>query len=165
MDSSASRWRNPMLWLVVGLPAASVVAGIGLVVVASRHSGDNSIDRVRRTAQIQVADLGPDATAQQGRFSAVLRADGATLEVLPVTGAFDRARPLQVKLLHPTESAQDRDVLLQPTETGWRLPVEVDLSHDWNVQLAPADGRWRILGRLPKGQQAVLLRPALQEPS
>ena len=34
MNARASR--NPAMWLVIGLPVASVVAGVGLVVLAVR---------------------------------------------------------------------------------------------------------------------------------
>lgn len=157
-----SKWRNPVMWLVVGLPALSVVAGVGLVVVASLNSTDAVPDRVRRTAQIQVADLGPDARAQQAGMTAIVRSDEGILEVLPVTGEFDRTRPLRISLLHPSKAADDVTVVLDPVETGWRAQAAVDASHDWNVRLESEDGGWRLLGRLPRGEHAAHLRPALQ---
>lgn len=157
-----SKWRNPVMWLVVGLPMLSVVAGVSLVVVANRDTVDAMPDHVRRTAQIQVADVGPDAQAQRAGLTAIVRSDGGVLEVLPVTGEFDRARPLRIALLHPTRAAEDVTLELGPVDTGWRVRADIDPTHDWNVRLEAADGRWRLLGRLPKGQQAAHLRPALQ---
>lgn len=157
-----SKWRNPVMWLVAGLPVLSVVAGISLVVVANRDSTDAVPDHVRRTAQIQVADVGPDATAQQAGLTAIVRSDAGVLEVLPVTGDFDRARPLRIALLHPAKAAEDVTLELAPVETGWRTQAQVDPAHDWNVRLEAADGAWRLLGRLPKGEHAAHLRPALQ---
>lgn len=155
-------WRNPMVWLVVGIPVASVIAGVGLLVVALRQPNDAITDRVRRTAQIQVADLGPDERARNLRLRALLRTDEGIVEALPVTGEFDRGQPLVATLRHPARAAEDRRIELAPNELGWRAAGGIDLSHDWNVELAPADGRWRLLGRLPKGQRAVALQPALQ---
>src|SRR5690606_22598170 len=44
----------------------SVVAGVGLVVVATRSGGADVVrDDVRRVSQIQTADLGPDAQARK----------------------------------------------------------------------------------------------------
>lgn len=164
MDGKRPMWREPMLWLVAGLPLASVIAGIALVVTASRNGGSDAIaDPVRRTAQIQVVDLGPDARAQQLRLSAVVRIDKGLLEVLPVTGAFQRAAPLRMALRHPARAALDREIVLQPGELGWRAATTIDATHDWNVQLAPPDGAWRVQGRLPKGQRAAHLKPALSE--
>lgn len=156
-------WRNPVMWLVVGLPAASMVAGIGLVVVASRQGSDAVPDRVRRTAQIQVADLGPDELARQQRLSAVLRVGTDSLELLPVNGELGRGRPLTLRLMHPAREQDDVVLTLAPTATGWSAAHALDAGHDWKVQLTPADGHWRITGRLPKGQRAVLLQPSLRE--
>lgn len=161
MAPPESPWRNPMVWLVAGIPAASIVAGIGLVIVAVRQPNDAITDKVRRTAQIQVADLDADARAQQAGLRALLRAQDGVIEVLPVGGTFDRARPLELLLRHPARAAQDRRLELAPSTHGWRLAGDIDLSHDWNVELAPADARWRLQGRMPKDQRAVLLVPAL----
>lgn len=157
-----SKWRNPVMWLVAGLPVLSIVAGVGLVVVANLDSTDAVPDEVRRTAQVQVADLGPDALAQREGLSAIVRSDAGIVEVLPVSGGFDRARPLRVVLLHPAKAAEDVTLTLAPTETGWRAQADVDAGHDWNIRLETEDGRWRLLGRLPKGQHAAHVRPALQ---
>ena len=157
-----SPWRNPVLWLVVGLPLVSMVFGIGLVVIANRGSDDAIVDKVQRTAQVQVADLGPDAYAQQHRLSAVVRVGGGAVDVIPVNGDFDRGHPLRVRFLHPAHSSDDVVVTVAPSATGWRLVQAVDGSNEWNVRLEPLDGHWRIGGRLPKGQHAVVLVPALR---
>lgn len=153
--------REPMVWLMIGLPAASVIAGIALLVVAVRSGGaDTVIDNVRRTAQMQVTELGPDARAQSMNLSAVLRL-GAAIDVLPVNGQFARNQPLILTLSHPTDATQDRQLLLQPTELGWRIASDVRASHDWIAQLEPADRQWRVRGRLKAGQRAVHLGPTL----
>lgn len=158
-------WREPMVWLVAGLPLASVIAGIALVVIASRSGGSDSIaDPVRRTAQIQTADLGPDARARQLQLSAVVRIDDAgNVHLLPVSGQFRRDAPLRIALRHPARADLDRDLLLLPDETGWMATASIGVTHDWNVQLSPQDGQWRLQGRVPRGQRAAHLSPALSE--
>ena len=45
-DTSAPRrsgWSNPVMWLVVGLPLLSIVAGVGLVVIATRAGGGDTV--------------------------------------------------------------------------------------------------------------------------
>ncbi|RZA33086.1 MAG: nitrogen fixation protein FixH [Lysobacteraceae bacterium] len=158
-------WRQPVMWLVIGLPLASVLAGIVMIKVAGGSDAiDTSPDQVARMAQIQTTDLGPDEVAGEGRFSAVVRMDPEhrLVEVLPVSGDFDRTAPLRLALVHPTRQELDRELLLQPTELGWRIEAELDGSHDWNLRLGPSDARWRLQGRLPKGQLATNLRPRLQ---
>lgn len=155
-------WREPMVWLVAALPAASVVAGIALLVVAVRSgSADAVADPVRRVGQMQMADLGPDARARQLRLAAVVRGGNGTIEVLPVDGGFDRTAPLTLALHHPVDAGRDRSLALLPTATGWRVEGEADLTHDWTLHLSPQDGRWRLQGRWPAGQRAASLRPAL----
>lgn len=161
----SSPWRQPVIWLVIALVAAAVAGGVAMVVIASdAGNGDPVADPVQRTAQVQTADLGPDALAARRKLSAIVRIDAerALVEVLPVDGDFDPAASLQLRLLHPIRSADDMTLELQPTELGWRTGVGVDDGHDWNVELGPADGSWRLQGRLPAGQQAAHLHPALQ---
>ena len=96
--------REPMVWLMIGLPAASVVAGLMLVATAVRSGGaDEVTDAVRRTAQIQVSELGPDAQAEAMKLSAVLSIDKAATRILPVSGEFVRSEALLLTLSHPTD--------------------------------------------------------------
>jgi hypothetical protein len=158
-------WKQPVMWLVIGLPLASVVAGIVMIVVAGGSDAiDTSPDQVQRTAQIQTVDLGPDEFASEEKLSAIVRMDPEQelVEVLPVSGAFDHSSPLRLELLHPSRKEQDRVLLLQPTGLGWRSTAGIEGDHDWNVRLGPADAHWRLQGRLPKGQLATNLRPRLQ---
>ena len=166
-EAPSSPWRQPVVWLVIALVAAAVVGGISMVVIASGDGSTDAVpDQVSRTAQVQTADLGPDALAQERKLSAIVRIDAelGIVEVLPVSGDFDRSAPLRLDLLHPTLAGQDRVLELPPTDTGGRVEAEVVGDHDWNVRLGPADGQWRLQGRLPGGQQAASLRPALQAP-
>lgn len=157
-------WREPMVWLVTALPAAVLVAGISTLVIAVRAGGDDALpDPVRRTAQIQVADLGVDARAQALGLAALLRVDGDALELLPVAGTFDRNASLRLRLRHPTTAADDRELMLMPSERGWRAPHELDGRHDWRLELGPNDAQWRLVGRLPAQQRAARLSPALAE--
>lgn len=155
--------REPMLWLTIALPTASVVAGIALVVVALRSGGDDMvIDPVQRTAQIQVSELGPDERARALKLSAVVHVDKGALEVLPVSGDFARNQPLTLILSHPSQATQDRRAVLAPSKLGWRTTAALDLDHDWLLQLAPQDNHWRLHGRLKARQLAARVGPALR---
>lgn len=160
-ETERSKWSNPVMWLLVGLPVVSMIFGIGLVIIANRDSDDAIIDTVQRTGQMQTADVAPDSVAGQRALSAVVRIGKGTVDVIPVKGEFDRGAPLKLRLLHPAHSAGDEVLTLAPSETGWHVQHDVDLGSEWNVRLEAADGHWRIAGRLPKGQRAALLQPAL----
>ena len=161
-----SPWRQPIVWLVVALVAAAVVGGVVMVRVAGSDGPMDAVpDEVQRTGQVQQADLGPDAVAAARQLTAIVRVDAkaGTVEVLPVTGDFERDRPLRLQLHHPLRAADDRTLDLAPTELGWQAETTLDRSHDWNLQLGPADGTWRLRGRLPRGQLAARVHPALDD--
>lgn len=159
-----SAWREPMVWLVAAIPASAVLASFALLTAAARSSGTDDLvgDAVRRTAQVQVADIDADARARQLGLQAIMRIEGESLSVLPAAGAFDRDAGLVLTLRHPTHADRDITQHLQPALHGWSTRIAPDPGHDWNVQLAPDDGRWRLQGRWTTGVRAVHLGPALR---
>jgi hypothetical protein len=163
MDKARSPWREPMVWLLVALPLSAVVAAFALLYAAAHSSGNDDMvaDPVQHTGQIQVSDLAPDTIAQQRQLSAVLHIDARGIDVIPVSGDFDRHAPLRLSLRHPARAASDRALTLQPSTDGWHVATALEPSHDWIMQLSPADAAWRIEGRLPKQQRAVRLAPRL----
>lgn len=162
--AASSPWRQPVVWLMLALVLAAVGGGIAMVVIAGGDGATDAVaDDVRRTAQVQTVDLSPDQVARERGLSAIVRVDAEQelVQVLPVSGDFDRAAPLRLKLEHPTRAAADRELVLQPGELGWSVQAVPGSGHDWRVELGPADGGWRLQGLLPKGQRAAHLRPAL----
>jgi hypothetical protein len=149
---------------LVGLVMA---AGIGTYLLA-RADGPMDVvpDPVQRTGQAQLADLDPDTRAAHAGLSAIARIDPehGLVEVLPVTGDFDHAAPMHLRLQHPTRADADLLLTLSPHETGWRAVARPATGHDWLLQLSPAQAPvWRLRGRLPKGQRAVHLAPAVSD--
>ena len=160
-DRKRPFWKEPMMWVVLGIPLASIVAGVGLVVVSVRSgSADAVMDKVDRVSQIQTTDLGPDEAAAARKLSAIVQIRADHVELVPVTGEFAGTSPLVLTLAHPTEAAKDTTLTLARDTAGWTAPAQIDTSHDWNVQLATQDGLWRIRGRLQRDTQAVRLAPA-----
>src|SRR3546814_11862504 len=63
----------------LALPAAAVVAGLSTVVIAVRASGDDAIpESIRRTAQMQEADLAADQQALQRHLRASVQLTRST---------------------------------------------------------------------------------------
>lgn len=154
--------REPMLWLVVGLPALVVIASLVTVWISARGGANDPVaDDVRRTAQIQTTELAPDEAAARLGLTAVLSLQDGTVMLVPVTGMFPQQAPLRLRLSHPVQAGRDLQLDLQPTELGWSAAAGVDVGNAWNVSLQDADGHWRIVGRLEAGQHAVRLAPAL----
>lgn len=157
------------MWLVVGLPLLVIVAGFVTLYIAIDAGGSDAIpDDVRRTAQVQTSELAPDERASSLKLSAVLSVHDGHLEVLPASGPLLddkllRSQPLRLLLQHPTLAAEDRELKLIPTNTGWRVGHTLDTGHDWRIQLLPEGTAWRLRARLPAGQRGVLLAPAVGE--
>lgn len=164
MNTPRHALREPMVWLVMLLPAAVVIAGfvtLGLAITSGNN--DAVSDGVRRTAQIQTAELGPEDRARKLGLRAVLQVQSEAVRVLPVHGDFDRGKPLRATFAHPVRADADIDVELRPDANGWHADIAIGATHDWRLQLAPQDAAWRIHGRLPAGQHAAHLASSLHD--
>jgi len=154
-----------LAWLVVILPLTSVVAGIATLVIALRAgSSDAVIDPVQRTAQIQQRDLAADRRTRAFALRAQLlrSGDAGSGVVVQIDGALPPAESLQLTLAHPLAGSLDQHIDLR--QDGQRRYIgddAIDASHDWNIQLAPADGSWRLVGRLVQERDTLELHPAL----
>ena len=167
MERESSPWRQPIVWLMVVLVGTAISGSVWLLKVAANGDSIDAVpDEVRRTGQSQQADLGPDAVAARRKLGAIVRIDAehGFVEVLPVSGDFDRTATLKLHLHHPTRAEQDLALSLTATETGWRADATPAADHDWLIQLEPVAGEaWRLRGRMPKGQLAAQLRPSLDD--
>lgn len=150
-----SALRQPLVWLVIALPLLSVVAGVSMLFLPG-DSIDAVGDKVKRTAQVQEADLSRDVEAQRLALSATLRRAGDAIHVEGV--GFDRNVPLQLLLRHPVRESEDRRATLA---RGVAQLPSFDATHDWIVELGPTDHRWRIVGRWKAHARETTLRPAL----
>jgi uncharacterized protein len=156
-----SAWREPMLWLVAGLPAASVVAGIALLVVIARDNVDALSAGVHRTAQIQAEDTRADEEALRRGLSATVRRgvapDGLVLEL---HGDAGDTMALRLYLLHPAIAAHDRELSLERIDAQhWRATEMPAATNAWHLRLESADGRWRLAGRLEAAAGRAALEP------
>lgn len=157
--------REPMVWLLIGLPLASMVFAFWLLWAAVRTDGADDLgENVKRTGEAQVADLGPDARARELGLVAVLRVGDNGVEVYPAQGSYAHASSLVLTLRHPTDARQDRSLRLVAAAIGWQVAGAIDRSHDWRVQLTSNDGHWRLRGRLPAGRSSVRLEPSVGGP-
>lgn len=151
--------REPMVWLIVGIPLSAVLAGFvtlwlaittddGLVVDDYYQRG-KTINRVLRREQ-QAEELGLEAVLRidpAGRVSVSLRGDapGGDLPTL--------------RLLHPAQAQRDYTTRLSATAPGqFQAKVPALTAARWYVRLETP--QWRLTGviRIPE-QTATTLRP------
>jgi hypothetical protein len=161
------RGAGAILWLVVLIPLATVVAGVSTVVLSVRSgSTDAVIDPVTRTAQVQDRDLRGDRRANDLGLSASGRIDAGTGAVrIALAGELDAAQALTLTLAHPTRGSLDARIDLVAAGDGrWLGRLDVDRSHDWNLLLTASPAGWRLVGRLDAGAAGFSLAPALSAP-
>jgi hypothetical protein len=151
--------RNPVAWLMVGIPVLTVIAGFWtLWLAAGSGATDSHPDRVRRTAQVQEASLAADENAAALGLSARLQVDAGTtvVSLQPSPGPL---APV-LRLVHPFESSRDRVVELSPGPRGWQ-GGSLAAAHAWQLQMTAADGSWRLVGRYTPGDTEVAMAPAV----
>lgn len=157
-------FREPMLALVIGIPLATVAAGIATLVIAARGPGDAMDHGVRRVAQAQTVDLAPDREAARLGLGATASIDAAgAIELRFKTAAPSAAQALVLTLQHSSDPESDRIVTLSRQDsaryagrlTAARAPGA------YNAMLGPAGGSWRLVGRLALDGDRLDLGPAL----
>jgi hypothetical protein len=157
-------WRAPAMWLVLGLPLAAVIGSFVSLYFAIRSgSPDMVMDDVTRMSQVQTVDSAPDDRARELDLSFVAQVENDGVKLFPVKGELARDTPLQLMFIHPTIAEQDVTIELIPGEGGWHAGLaNIATNHDWNVQVTPINGEWRVRGRLLKMERAVHLSPSIK---
>jgi len=138
-------------WFLISLPLSVVVAAlVTLKIAIDSDDGLVSDDYYKEGLAIH-KDADSAAKAKALGIAGTLRYD-------PETGAvnlmLEKALPgtataLSLRVIHPTRPDQDQSLQLTPVDgvrfAGRAQPLGP--AH-WNLQLRPADGSWRIEGRL-----------------
>jgi hypothetical protein len=156
-------WREPMLWLVAGIPLATLIAGIATLSLAGGSGAiDAAPEPVHRTAQVQQADLAADTAAAQAGLHATLHLDASrgtiVARILPSPSAGD----MQLLFVHPSLSAEDRSVRMRPRNGVWVGAMPALAAIEWRLQLSPGEARWRLVGRWHAGAAQAEMLPALE---
>jgi hypothetical protein len=155
MSAAQAAWREPMVWLMLAIPLATVVAGLSTLRVAHADGMDAEPDEVRRTAQAQVVDLAADRHAAELGLRASVRVDarGQPVLSLPFPGG------LELRLVHPTRASGDLR-WTRAADGAWSGPrVPAHARGRWVLEdMAHA---WRLVGRWPSDTGAAELQPAV----
>jgi hypothetical protein len=155
--------REPLLALVIGLPLAAVIAGFVTLALAAGGAKDRAYGGVRRVAQTQTTDLSADHAAARLGLQAVawIGADGTV--ALRFQAGVPQAPALRLELRHGTDPRRDRvTTLARRNETEFVGSLgALRATGAYNVELSPARGGWRLVGRLGAGASRVRLEAAL----
>lgn len=165
VNASKSSWyRQPLVWLVLAIPASAVVMGAVMITI-SVYSFDGMVDDdyYRRGLEIN-RDLNRDEAAARLGLRAELSLDFDRRTVaadLSWEGTIVNELParLRLRLIHPTRAGMDRILILERDPGGvYRGELEPMAAGNWHLQLET--NAWRLPGRLPlPGSGRVGLAP------
>ncbi|MFC4528746.1 hypothetical protein ISN76_17095 [Dyella halodurans] len=158
MNQKRSLWREPMIWMLVGLPLASVVIGFSLL-FAAVHPGREDRETVDRTTQVGRMLVSAHSLTEVSTRGLVLRTKGDMIEALPMDGDFPRGGKLTLTLTSPHSADGSRTYQLAPSELGWRGVGSLEGSDDWAVRLGSDDGGWLLHGQWPSQARFIHLMP------
>lgn len=138
-------WKEPMVWLIIGLPATAVIAAVLTLFVASTHQ-DVILDQryvkqgftVRSVAELEqrARQLGAtvELSVQGDHLTAVL---GGDLPRLPAT--------LLLNLSRPDDDGANLQLRLPAVgERRYATTLPVLHAGDWHLAIDPDDQDWRL---------------------
>ncbi|MBS0376367.1 MAG: FixH family protein [Proteobacteria bacterium] len=159
--AAARPWyREPMLWLVMAIPALTVIGGLTTVVLAHRHSDDVVADDYRKEGLAVNRDPARDRAAAELGVTASVSLHGGLLAVHLERGRAADPGQLVVVLSHATRAEHDRLVPLRATAPGDYAGVVPPLARGhWYLEVSPPDRRWRLAGEFTDAPAALELRP------
>lgn len=136
-------YRQPWMWLVVGLPLTSVVASLTMVYISVKHKDDLVRDDWYKAGRAINQDLHAETRARDMGLAANLVLEPAVPAVsVTISNGANLPERLQLLLVHSTLSSEDMTVMLQ----------------------RGADGAWHgTLPRLPMGKRHLMIEPLLPD--
>lgn len=149
MHAENTPWfKMPIMWLLIGIPASSVVAGIFFITLAV--SGKDSLvrDNYYKDGLAINEELSWDkkAVSLDIRMRLSTNADQSELRVFIDNSRAELPNLLQVKFSHPTLKAQDQDALLQRigNSNEYAGSLERPLNARFYIQIEAAEQEWRV---------------------
>lgn len=146
-------YRQPWPWILIALPASSVLACTALIAIAMHEPDSLVVDDYYKEGLAINQRLERDRYAERMGLTARGQVDVHERRlVLHLSSTQPIAiQQCYVRLVHPTRSEHDRRIALHyEAERGvyvGELPAELAAGR-WHVVLEPADGVWRLMGRV-----------------
>lgn len=162
-------YREPLVWLVIALPATAVIAGISTVFIASSGNDSLVVDGFQKVGLIAKRESSADRQARAMNVVATISIDRETGQLSARLESdddrVDGIEELALSLHHPTRREFDQATLLLRDSTGlFRGNIGNAITGRWYIQIEardlPGDTRntaWRLSGRVAAGQTLITL--------
>ena len=152
-------WREPLVWLVVGIPAATVVAGAFTWWIAAQRADSNVADDYYKRGLAINRSLERESRAKVLGLRAELTLAGENDLRLRLTGGSTLPPTVTVVLTHPVRAEQDRRLSLDRQADGvYRIVAPQVGAGNWDVSIEAQD--WRVAGRHVALREGAVVRLA-----
>ncbi|MFN7644020.1 MAG: FixH family protein [Burkholderiales bacterium] len=152
-------WREPLVWLVVGIPAATVVAGAFTWWIAAQRADSNVADDYYKHGLAINRSLERESRAKALGLRAELTLAGENDLRLRLTGGATLPLTVSVVLTHPVRAEQDRRLSLdRQADGGYRIVAPQVGAGNWDVSIEAQD--WRVAGRQVALREGAVVRLA-----
>ncbi len=160
---TTSAAKEPMVWLMFGIPLITVVAGFYTLHIASLAKATDEMNMpVTRVLQIQEADLSADKLAAKENITARLDVSNGQW-VVSSSNKFVGTQ-LMLGLQHPIDKTQDIQLVLERQGNNFVSKHAVTKAHDWLLQLSDMNSQWRVVGRLHRQDNTADLKASVRLP-
>lgn len=161
---SARPWyRHVWPWIIFGIPGASVVAGVSLLLVAVRSNDGLVTDDYYKQGLTINRTLSRGDLARSMDLRATLQPTSRGLQI--VLGAREGIavpQNLRLTLAHPTRSGMDRHIEMQAGAAGFAADLADLTVGRWNLILEDEAQSWRLTGSITWPLSAPLVLDASQ---
>jgi hypothetical protein len=111
-------YKHPMVWLIAGLPLASVVAGVWLVIIAFQTQDSVVRDDWYKEGKAINQNLARDEAADRLQQEADIAIDALTGEITVILKKPESEKQLSFLISHPTQAEQDETLTLNKRADG-----------------------------------------------
>ncbi|MDR2238852.1 MAG: FixH family protein [Zoogloeaceae bacterium] len=152
-------YRYPWPWILIAGPAIVVVAGIVTAWIATATSdGLVADDYYKQGLEVNQMLARDEAAATMGLEARLRLMDGRVEVDLASRAEAPLPERLRIKLVHPTRSGEDRELILSREKSVYVGEMTAPGPGRWRVMVEDEAATWRITGnvRLPDAPDALL---------
>ena len=140
--------KQPLIWLIIGLLGATMLASFGMLFLAATNAPDLVIEDYANIEELTNKTRAQDQLAADLGLEAVVRSNGTAVQVV-LTSTNDRPLPatIVIRTHNSTRAALDTQSMLQGAEGYYGGTLQFpDNAYDLHIE--DTDSTWRLSKRM-----------------